>query len=411
MILIIKLAYRNVFRNFRRSLLTFLAISIGIAIALIFIGFSIGAERQSVKISVDTNTGHVKVHQAGYLDDELTLTLDHTIGNYREVLRKLGSRPDVESYAERILFPASLTDGIDELKLNGIGIHPDREHETFNIGAKLVQGSMIQPGDEKMLLTETIAKLFSVKPGDYLTLVARTKYGTINALDMEIGGLLRIGNAEVDNQYFFIPLDVAQEFLEMEDMVTEVTVMGTSMENADRIAAGIREILDGSNYDVVTWEYMARDLIRLYRLRAKARFLMNFILFLMASASVMNTMLMSIFERTSEIGTMMAMGFRKGRIMLLFIVEAMYLGIFGSLVGCVLGGAFTFYYKTHGIAVSTFFEEGMGNLPVGQYIYTEMTYGYLIAVFLLGIFIAAGSAAYPAYKGANMEPSDALRYV
>ncbi len=133
----------------------------------------------------------------------------------------------------------------------------------------------------------------------------------------------------------------------------------------------------------------------------------------MASASVMNTMLMAIFERTAEIGTIMAMGLRRMQIRLLFIFEGMFLGIFGSLIGCAVGGGITCYFMYYGINISeiSYMKSGSVNMPIGKYIYTEISPEYLAGTFLLGVVVAVAAAAYPAFRGSRLEPADALRYV
>lgn len=412
MILILKLAFRNIFRNFRRSLLTFLTISVGIALTIIFIGFAIGMEQQSIKIAVKTRTSHVKIHDKGYIDDELTLTLDYSIQNYQELLNSILNFPGVETAAERVIFPASITDGIDELQLAGVGIHAEREDDAFELSSRLIQGEYIKPGEEKMLLTNEIAKLFKVKTGDIMTMISRTKYDAINALDLEIAGIIHVGNPEVDNMNFFIPLDVAQEFLEMQDEITEISIFGNTMEGAEELARNIRKDLDGNRYDIVTWEYIARDIIRFYEFRSRARQIIIFIILLMASASVMNTMLMSIFERTREIGTLLAFGMRRAKILQLFTLEGTFLGIFGSFIGCLLGGSLTYYFKFNGIDISQYSgESGFGNMPISSVIYAEITPYYIIGSFLLGVIVAMLSAAYPAMKGSRLQPTEALRSI
>jgi len=411
MALLLKLAFRNIFRNFRRSLLTFLAISIGIALGILFIGFQTGAEMQSIKLSTDTWTGHVKVHEKGYIDEELTLSLDYTLEDFRELHEGLQEIPGYVSSAERILFPVSVTDGIDELRLTGIGINIEREDRIFDIKSKLLDGAFIKPGEEKTLLTDTIAELFSLTTGDFITIIARTKYGALNAIDLEIAGIIHIGNAEVDTQCLFIPIDVAQFLLEMENMATEIIVMCESMNVAEDYVSRVKQTLDASSLDIVTWQYMIRDLIRMYELRKKARGIIIAILLLMASFSVMNTMLMSIFERTKEIGTVMALGMRRSKVRLLFLFEGLFLGVFGSIIGCLLGGSATYYFAVYGINVEAFGSDVFGNFPIGAYIYTDFSMVYIAGAFILGVVVATLSAAYPAIKGSNMQPVDALRYV
>ena len=331
----------------------------------------------------------------------LPLSLDYTIEDYRKVKRELAHIDGIIGMSERIVFPASLTDGIDELKLSGVGIDAENEDGVFGIGEKLTQGTFFKPGDEKILLTDEIARLFSLKPGDYVTIIARTKYRAINAIDLEIAGIIDTGNPAVDNMYFFIPLGLAQNFLDMQGMITEMAMMCPDISDASPAAGAIMNALPHGEYNVKTWEKMNEDLIRLYEMKKNSRFIMMLILFIMAAASVMNTMLMAIFERTAEIGTVMAMGFRKIQVVSLFMFEAMFLGIFGSGIGCIFGGGAAYYFKYHGIDISSigYMSQGDINMPIGRYLYTDMSPEYIAGIFLVGIIIAVASGRVPGIQG------------
>ena len=131
----------------------------------------------------------------------------------------------------------------------------------------------------------------------------------------------------------------------------------------------------------------------------------------MVFASIMNTMLMSVYERFREIGTIMALGLRRRKILALFALEGMFLGMFGSAFGCLLGGGYTYYLKYNGIDFSRFGSTGFGDLPLGSVIYADINAGIVFMFFLIGIVVALISAVYPSVKGARMEPADALRSV
>jgi len=411
MLLLLKLAFRNIFRNFRRSLLTFLTISIGISLSIIFVGILIGTEQQSIRLLVSTRTGHAQVYAVGYLEEELTLPLDYTISGYETLVDELLTIPDVQTAAERILFPATLTDGIDELRLTGAGIHVKREDATFRLTDHIVDGTYIAPGEEKILLGDVVADLFGIGVGDLLTIIARTKYDAITALDVEIAGLFHVGNPEIDNNYFFLPLDITQTILEMENEVTEVTLFGNSMDEADALETSLNGQFDTDVYDIVSWQYSSKDLLELYAMKAKGSQIMYIILFIMVSASIMNTMLMSVYERTREIGTLMAMGFRRRNILSLFALEGGFLGAFGSVIGCLIGGSITYYLKFHGLNFDFMMKSGFEDFPIGSIMYAEINPAMLFYFFLIGVSIALLSAAYPSWKGARMEPTEALRSV
>ncbi len=365
-------------------------------------------EQQSVRLSIDTRTSHVKIYGKGYIKDEMTLPLDYVISDYNVVLDDIEKTHEVVSASERIIFSATLTDGIDELRIIGAGVDPGREDSAFGLSDYITDGIYLQNGAEHMLLSNIIADLFNVTTGDYLTLIARTKYDAITALDMEIAGIYHSANPEVDNNYIFIPLETTQMLLEMDNEVTEIALFGNSMDEALILPEIISNYIEADVFDVVTWEYMARDLLRAYAMRANSRIIMYCILFIVAFASIMNTMLMSVYERFREIGTLMALGFRRRKITALFVCEGLFLGVFGSTIGCLLGGGYTYYLKIHGIDFSKFGDSGFGDLPIGSVIHTDITMNVLIFFFIIGICVAFISALYPSIKGARMEPSHAL---
>ena len=119
---------------------------------------------------------------------------------------------------------------------------------------------------------------------------------------------------------------------------------------------------------------------------------------------ITNTMLMAIFERTQEIGTLMAMGLRKKKLLMLFTFESIFLGIFGSLTGCILGGSITYYYKIVGLNLADFDMSGFDNMPLASVIYTDINMTILIFAFLFGVAVSIISALYPAYRGSKLEP-------
>ncbi|MCP4727571.1 MAG: ABC transporter permease [bacterium] len=410
MLLIIKLAFRNVFRNFRRSLLTFLSITIILGLAIMAIGFTRGFETGSLKTAVNTRTGHVKILSRDYDTENPVITLDHTISDPENLMSQLQNISSVRSYSEKILFPCSLTDGIDELALIGFGVNLDREDRVFNLSQHVIRGSYLSPGEEKILLGNDLAKLFGVDVGDYITIITRTKYNSINALDVEIAGIYVFNNPELDSNAFFFPLDAAQEFLDMQNQVTEITVFGDNMDRADALAESLMENIDPELYKTQTWEENLEELLKFFNLRAKSRMIIYFILLMMAAAGIMNTMLMAVYERTREIGTLMAMGFREGKMIRLFAMESVYIGIFGSITGCLWGGLVANYFENNGLDMNSFGFE-IGNLPISPIIYGDIDFTAILTVFITGILLAFFSALYPAYKSSKLVPTEALRAV
>lgn len=409
---LLTLAYKNVFRNFRRSLLTFIVISLGLCLSIIMICFQFGFEMQAINLAIDTRTGHLKLYGKGYTEDKKSLPLDFTINNFNELSNKLQKIEGISSFTPEILFSGYLNDGTDELLCTGVGINSVLDEDVFKRQQSVIKGEYIKPGEEKMLLGKDLADLFKVDAGDYLTVITRTKYGTIVALDLEIKGIVKSGNPEVDNQYFFIPLDVAQEILEMENQITEISIRLDSKEKTETVKneilaiPGFRDKLEAETY-----REMMKDLIRLFSIRKKSIAIIAGIFLLMATAGIANTMLMSVYERIKEIGTMMAIGMRPAKIIILFCLEAAFIGLFGSITGCGLGSAVTYYYEVHGINMEQISMESFKGLPISSTIYADLIPEAVILVFIIGIVISILSALYPSIKASQLVPSEALRKV
>jgi len=404
---LIKLAYRNVFRNFRRSVLSFIAISLGICYAIIFMGFMQGFDKQMLKSAIDYMTAHLKIYGNGYLSEKDILSLDYRIEEYDKLLNDLQKIKEIKSNAPRIIFSGRLNDGIDELVCIGAGIDPEREDEVFKRSVSLIEGEYIQSGEEKMLLGTELAELFGVGVEDYLTVIARSKYNTIAALDFQIKGIINCGNPEIDNQYFFIPLDVSQNLLEMENEITEVSLLLNNIEDVDAVK---NSSLKKYGLDIETYRDMMKDLLDMMEMKAKANILIVFVILLMASAGIINTILMSVYERIREIGTMMAIGMKPKNIAYLFCLESGFIGLFGSMVGSLLGSAATYYLETHGLSLEMLGLKGITTFPISTF-YADLTVGMVVLTFSLGIIVSILSGLYPALKASKMVPSEALRKV
>lgn len=415
----LKLAFRNILRNRRRSLLTALSASVAVLVLVVATGFIGGVETDSVKSYLTTRTAHIKVYAAGYPYNDESLPLDQALSPAqqsrlvdagrdvgRAVGRPIGRTVSGLKMAPRLLFSASLIKDGEELMALGAGVDPQADPAVLEAPGRLARRLTDPRG---ILVGSDLARLLHLKAGDTVTASFRTRPGTIYADDFTILGLVDSGNPEVDSNYFFISLGAAQDYLEMPGGATEWDIRLERPDDLSRVETALQKKL-GPEFQVVSWRKQLADVLSFFDLRRKVFVIINAALFLMAVIIVANTMLMTVYERFKEIGTLMALGMKRRQILELFAAEGSLLGLLGGLAGVLIGATLIRYFSTHGVDTSGIRNRGMDiNVPIKGKLYAELaTYFYFVAVAVSGA-VAGLAALWPARKAAGLEPSEALR--
>ena len=304
MLMLIKFAFRNIFRFKRRTFITFCAISVGLALLVITISLLNGIDNQSISNIINCQTSHIKVFRQGYLDKKDNLPMNLTISRPEQVREILKDIPNVVSTESRILFAAGLIKGMDELPCLGVGIQPELDPDVFKIKESLVEGEWLEPGEAKMLVGKNLARDIGLAVGDLVTvrMVTSSKGEdlTWNAVDLEIKGIFDTGNPSVDSGRIVIPLAQAREGLSLEATVTEVVVRLNS--DDDDVVAEARDAIHkklndrsakhGDELEVVTWKDLAGTFLVINEVKSKRSGTIIFIMLLIASMGIINTMLM-----------------------------------------------------------------------------------------------------------------------
>ena len=418
-----KLAFRNIFRFKRRTFITLSAISVGLGLLIISICLMNGVDKQSISNIINCQTSHIKIFKAGYFEKREELPMDITIKEPDRIHSLLKDVPGILGTESRVLFGAGLIKGMDELPCLGVAIDPVVDPGLFIIKESLVQGAWLEPDDDKMLVGKGLAKDIGLAVGDLVTVRMITSTGeegfSWNAVDMEIKGIFDSGTPNVDNQRIIIPLEQARKSLSLDSQVTEIVVRLNSDDDKTIATAQnrIKEILKTQEdpFEVVTWKDLAGMFLAISKMKTKNSGMIIFIMLLIASMGIINTMLMSVMERTREIGMFGALGMKKSEIMTLFIFEGGFIGAIGALLGCILGGLASWYFEVEGLSLAaygeTFQKIAASVYPIKDVFYADLTMGVLVMTFIFGVAIAVLASFYPARKAAKLNPVDALRHI
>jgi ABC-type lipoprotein release transport system permease subunit len=411
-----KIALRNVFRNRRRSIITLAAIALGIFCMVCVQGMINGMGRQSELNIINYDTGHLKIYRIGFVDDESGYDLEKSISDPGEVIAEIKNLPDVQAATGRIMFPALIIYAGDSMPALAIGIDIENDGRVYELSETITEGRFLKPGDKGVLVGERLAKIFGLKPGNYLTLQARTRgesgeISPIQAIDLEVIGIVSTGNPKIDGFNVFLPLKVAQASMRMPNMVTDITIRLSSLRHLARIEEELNDRLEPGEYEVNTWIELSKQFLALHALKRTGTGVFMGIFVLMTAVGIINTMLMASFERTREIGMMAAMGMKAREIRRLFLVEGGILGGIGSFIGVLIGGILTYIGEVYGIDFTAIWGDVDVGYPIRGMWYTDLTVGLVIGSLIFGIVISVLASWYPAQRAAKLVPTEALRHV
>lgn len=419
---LIKLGMRNIFRFKRRTFITLSAVSMGLALLIIGITVMNGVDKQSLNNIINSQTSHLKIFKKGYFEEKDELPADKVIDESDLLVERIRKMDSVAGAERRIMFPGSLIKGSDEFPCIGVGIEPEFDPFVFNIKESLIEGEWVEDGEYQIIIGKGFARDLSIGVGDIVTARVITSrvdnQFTWNAVDFEVKGIFDTSNPNVNSGFVFLPIEVAQEAMSLDSGVTEI-VIRLNTDEGDKIEE-VKNIIQneinnsGKEYSVFSWDQLAGDFLAISKMKTKNTSMMVMIMLFIASMGIINTMLMAVLERTREIGMMMALGMRKSEIKRVFLFEGGFIGVMGSLLGCIMGGLGSWYLEVYGIAMSSFgetYEEMVAAFyPVKDKFYADLTFEPLLYTFLLGTFISIAATYYPANRAAKMDPVEALRH-
>lgn len=405
MSLTLNLARRNLARNRRRTLLagSFIALSL---VALIFTdGFMRGMIETMVRNATLTLSGEAQVHASGYLDEPEVETVIKAVDALRQ---ELDSREEIAAYTLRIQSPAMLGSSANALGVQLIGIEPGGELAVSRVADAVIQGRYLdgsKPTD--ILIGSRLAELLEVDLGDRLVLsVSMAHTGELNQQLYRLSGIVQFNNRPLDESMVFLPLGTSQQLLGLDDAIHQVAMVMADPALATDPAVTLWSELSIDGLDAKPWPKLMPELSSMLSYTDFALYIIGGILFVLAGLGVVNTMFMSIYERTYEFGVLRSIGTRAGAIARLIMTEALLLGLFSVLAGMILGGALEYLVGINGIQYGSDVE--FNSVSLNEPIYPIFTWAQftVIPLWVLGMTVVA--CLYPALYAARIVPAKAL---
>jgi ABC-type lipoprotein release transport system permease subunit len=403
------MAWRNVWRNGRRTVIAVIAIALGVAFLLFFDGLYGGTGQAIYGNFVKLQGGNVQVHAPGYREKAKRLPL-LPLANAEVAMQATLGQPYVVAVSRRINTGGMVSSREGTFPVVITGIEPEREAPVGLLAENITQGRYLTAEDTDVLLIgRALAKRLEVSVGDRITLVGRATHEQMRRRTMTIAGIYDLGLAEVEKRMVYVSLAEAQSLFDLRGQATEVVVALESVGQEPPVVAALRSTLPG--YEVHSWEEMNPEMKQTIERDIVTMNIIGAIILLIAGVGILNLMLMAVFERTREIGILAAMGLKRREIVVLFLLEGTLIGLLGALVGCTLGGLILAYLGQVGFAWNVSSEVSELAALLGDRIYPKVGLDLLLQRALTVAIMAALASLYPAWQASKREPAEALHYV
>jgi putative ABC transport system permease protein len=410
-----KIAARNLLRYKRRSLLTVSLIAFGVLFVLVFVAVTASIKDFMIAQITDSYLGDLQIHRSGYVAsiESLPLNMNLTPGEVSGIEKTMESTKDIDAYSERIKFGGLFSNFSQTTNIRINGVYPEKEFTTCpQMLSRISEGERsIHALDKgKMLVPKLLAQGFGAKVGDTVVVVATNKDGSVNGKTFLVSGILESATGP-GGRDGYINFDDAKEILRIPGKeVSEIAVRVKSLGRVEEVAQNIRGGLGlgekkqkGGSIEVHTWSQLS-PFANIANMIDLMTFFIKLMLIAIVLISILNVMIMAVYERVREIGTIAAIGTLPRKILSLFLVEGFCLGLIGAFVGVLAGLGIVFGLNLTKISFN--FGQATGLILAPTIAPMEV-----VTASLMVIIVSVLASLQPAYKASRMEPIEALRHI
>jgi len=404
-----RLAKRNIGRNLRRTGLTVAATVFAVFLVVVFVAMAAGMHEKMIEDGVRIHSGHLQVSGKDYLKKR---TLEQFVDLDAELLTLLEQAPGALGVAPRVIGFGLASKGASTQGVAIFGVDPQREGTVSSLPTRVVSGVFVDGEGRGIVLGERLARNLGAEIGDELLLYS-VAYSMETAYDLfTVVGTLRLPEPALERTLAVISLADAQAFFAYGDRVSEIAVLAKDAGHVDALEADLHAVLakrGGPELELHTWAEVMPELKQFIFIDDAGMYIMLAILVVVVAFGILNTILMSVLERTRELGVMLALGLKPGSIFRVVYMESMLLASIGLVIGLALAIPVVLYFQGHPIPMSEELKGAAQIIAMEPVITFKLKPLNPLGSMITILGVAALAALYPALKASRARPVDALR--
>ena len=397
------MAFRNIFRNRRRSILTGLMMVGGFCMYSFSMAVADGMYGDIIDMFTKNRTGHVQVHRKGYLKRP---SLYQTLEDDGRIEKTVAGTPHVASQVKRVYAPTLAFAGVKTTAAQICGVVPEAEAKAMNLDKKVTEGRYLSPAPNEVVIGPGLAEALNAGPGSEIALISQAADGSIANDLFTVVGVLAKKSSPYDRIACYMKIEDAQRFLELAGRIHEIALLLDDQRHARRTAALLADRLSDPDLEADPWQVVEAHFYRAMQADMKGNYVTQFIIMLIVAIGVLNTVLMSILERTREFGVIRALGARPRSVLGMIVLEAAFLSLLAVVLGLAFSLPINYYYSFHGIAIPTPLTWGGMTFEVMR---ARITIRSAVEPALVTFGAAVLVSVLPALRAARIAPVRAMR--
>ncbi|NJB69924.1 ABC-type lipoprotein release transport system permease subunit [Saonia flava] len=404
--MLLKLAWLNIWRNKRRTIITATSVFFAVLLAIVFRSLTDGVYDNMIHNVVSYSSGYLQIHKKGYWDEQ---SIDNTFEEDDKLHQELLKNPEVTHIMPR-LQTFALASWADKTKgVLVLGIDPIKEREVNNLHEKIVDGEYIESvNDNAVVLGEGLASQLKLKVNDTLVLLGQGYHASSAAAKFRVKGLIKLGALELNNNVVYMPIQQSQYMHGAENRLTSVSVMLDKATNLKKLKHSLQGSIASEAYEVMSWKEMMPEMDQFIEADSTGHYIIIGILYFIISFGLFGTLLMMVFERKHELGILIAIGMKKRLLAFVLLLESIMISLLGCFTGIIGGMLVVKWFTVYPIHLTGDLKEVYEDYGIESIIYFSSHEKIFITQTLIVLILSTLLAFYPGYKVMKLKPVEAI---
>lgn len=404
-----KMAWRNIWRNRRRTLITMSSVLFAVLLAVYMRSFQIGSYDHMINNVVEANTGYIQIHSKGYWDDR---NINDAFGYTQGMKDTLMGIDNVELVIPRLSSFALASFEKRKNKSKGamiIGVEPGIEDQMTGLSKKVVEGEYLKDGESGALVGSKLADYLELGVGDSIVILGQGYHGATAAGLIEVKGIVEFPLPEMNRSFIYTDIETAMQVFRTQEKITALAFLIKNKTRLEETTKTIRADVDTAKYEVMNWREMNPELVQQIESDNASGIIMLIVLYIIIAFGVFGTLLMMIAERKREFGVMIAIGMKKMKIILMVVTEMLFIGLMGAIGGIILAMPFVYLAHVNPIQLSGDLATAMESYGVEPVMPTAWRADIFLYQMLTVVVIVALASIYPVLSIFRIKVMKALR--